>query len=342
VGDRVTLNDVAAHAGVSRATASLVLRGTGRVSESTRERVHESMRALGYVRNRAAAALREQRSDMVGLLVTGLGNPLFGELTTHLETEFDGMGYATMLCSTHDSVERQSRLLSRLLEYRVAGLVVVPALGSDPAALELLYAQVPTVFVSRRVESSVPFIGADDRLAGELAARHLLEHGCRRMAYLGGPPAALVRKNRVAGFQAAIDSWDVATREVIVESCETSGAGGLALGRRLLSNGWTPDGVVCHSDAIAFGLYGALREYGVKDESVRVVGFDDVAEAQLWQPALTSVGTQGGVVEGAHRIAALLQDRIAHPSARGEEVRITPELRVRRSCGCHPTPEARM
>jgi LacI family transcriptional regulator len=332
LAERVTLEQVAQHAGVSRATASLVLRGTGRVSAETRERVTESMRTLGYVYNRGAASLREQRSQLVGLLVTSLANPLFAELTMSIEQDLAQAGYATVLTSTYDDRQRQRNLLTTLLEHRVAGLVVVPVRGSTAADLEPLRRMgVPTVLATRHVEAQLSYVGADNAAWGALAARHLLEHGCRRIAYVGGPRDAIVRRERVEGYVEAIGS----AAETLVIAGETSVAGGVAAGRELLARDPRPEGIVCHSDAIAFGVYRALGEHGLQPADVRVVGLDGLADGEWWEPPLTTVTVPGGVSAAGAKITAMLLAAIEQPERAPEEFRYMPELIIRRSCGCH-------
>ena len=111
---RTTLADVAQRAGVSRATASLVLRDSPLVARSTRERVQAAVEELGYVYNRGAATLRAARTKAVGLLVPNLANPFFAEMTAGLDDAFDAAGYVAFLANTGESLERQDRFLKRM------------------------------------------------------------------------------------------------------------------------------------------------------------------------------------------------------------------------------------
>jgi len=128
----VTINDVAAATGVSRATVSLVLRDEPRVSDETRRRVHEAMERLGYVYDRRAANMRTQRSMTVGLVVTDVRNPYFAELAMALEVALDGHGYSLLQAYSHDEHRREDRLLSAMVEHRVDGVILLPA--KDTAA----------------------------------------------------------------------------------------------------------------------------------------------------------------------------------------------------------------
>src|SRR5689334_12366138 len=107
---RVTLSDVAADAGVSRATASLVVRGDPRITPATSERVLASMRRLGYVYHHGAAALRLRRTNTIGLVVTDVTNPFFAETTVGLEAALSAAGFVTLLANTFDDLDQQSAL----------------------------------------------------------------------------------------------------------------------------------------------------------------------------------------------------------------------------------------
>jgi len=119
-----TLEDVAKRAGYSRSTASLVFRGSPLVAENTRRRVQDAANELGYVYNRRAASLRMQRSNTIGLLIAGLANPFFADLTEAIEAELGPLGYTLLLGNTLDDLHRQESLIRTLLEFRVDGLRV--------------------------------------------------------------------------------------------------------------------------------------------------------------------------------------------------------------------------
>src|SRR5947199_5017941 len=167
---RVTLRDVAVQAGVSRATASLVLRGTGRVSDETRERVFATMEELGYVYDRVAASLRNQHAGFVGVVITNISNPFFAELFKGLESELIAAGMVPLLASTGDDRGQQDRVLRMLREHQVAGLALVPATGSDAELLDRLNDWgVGHVLMTRYVDGAVAtYIGGGDLPGGRV------------------------------------------------------------------------------------------------------------------------------------------------------------------------------
>lgn len=334
-GHRVTLADVASDAGVSRSTVSLVVQGSSLVAEPTRRRVSESMERLGYVYHRGAASLRRQRSSTVGLTITSIANPFFADLMLGIESELAPLGYVVLLSNTFDSLERERASIQALLEHRAAGLLMVPSLDAEAATFDRLRAAgMPYVLMTRYLDDlRAPYIGPDDVFGGRLAARHLLDHGCRDIVYLGGPEAGTARRDRLRGFLGVLDEHGYAVDRSRMWGSHTDSAAGYELGRRLLAEEELPDGVVCHSDAIAFGLLRSLRDAGAYDVGrCRVIGFDDVEYARSWDPPLTSVSV--APVDMGRRAARMFLERTTEPTAPSASVVLEPTLSVRGSCGC--------
>lgn len=291
------------------------------------------MRDLGYVYNRGAASLRTRRTTTVGVVVTDIANPFFGELLLGLEAALAQAGFRSLVVASADDPVRQEELIGELREYQVAGLAIMPATRSGRSFIEGLAASgTPHVFVTKYLEGvSAPYVGPDDRLGGRLAAEHLLGHGCETFAFAGGLSRHLSRRDRIAGVRAALAGAGMDVSRLVDIESPTSGAGGVHVGERLLSRGKLPDAIVCQSDSVAFGVYRALRIAGRASE-VRVIGYDDVRTAALWEPPLTSVATHPE--ELGRAAAELLLEEILEPTGRIAERIFAPELVVRESCGC--------
>ena len=135
VGRKVTLSDIAAGCDVSRATVSLVLRGSPLVNKHTRARVEEELRRQGYVYNRAAANLRRRTSSSIALVLNDLANPFFAEFAAGVDEVLGNAGYVTLLGSTSESTEREQAVLGSLMEHGPAGIILSPAEGSDATQL---------------------------------------------------------------------------------------------------------------------------------------------------------------------------------------------------------------
>lgn len=333
---RVTLADVAAHAGVSRSTASLVLRDSGSLAQSTRERVRASMNVLGYIYHRGAASLRSKSTQSVGLLVSDMSNGFTAELAVGLESALGEAGIVTLTANTLESPERQDLLVRSMLERQVDGLLVIPAIGSKAGFAQTLRScGVPVVMASRELpRHDLTYVGIDNFKGGYLAAQHLVrEHGARKIAFLGGFAELGPRGERVRGTRQVLEESGVAADLVVDIPGPPNGAFGLETARRLIDEGVSLDGIICHNDQVAFGVYRALRELQPPTyQAADVVSFDDVAEAALWEPPLTTVAANGHEV-GA-RCADILIRQVTDPGAPVERTLITPHLVIRNSCGC--------
>ena len=196
---RVTLMDVARHCGVSRATVSLVLNDSPLVATNTRDRVRQAMAELGYVYNRAAASLRTQHSDAIGVVLTNITNPYFAEFATGVQDILTSRDTVPLLAVSGEDRGLQHRLVKSLVERNVDGIVLVPAHGTTPDDLPDLLGT-PLVLMARRLNGvDVDYVGAQNRDGGYAAAEHLYSHGCRRIAFVGGYTDSSAREERAGG-----------------------------------------------------------------------------------------------------------------------------------------------
>lgn len=322
----MTLQDVAAHAGVSRAAASMVVRDAGRLSEETRKRVRQSMETLGYVYHRGAATLRTNRSGLLGLVLTDISNPFFSSMALGFEEVAAAAGFMTMVTSTYDEARRQEQVLGTMREYPVDALAYAPALNSKAPS-----ASVPTLAITRRSQDGSPSLRLEEVKAGFLAADHMTTvHGARRFVYLGGPEGAVPGEERVEGLEQALSAFPDAELSAVFRG-KTSAQGGIELADRLLSTNISYDAVLCHSDVIAYALLHALRTQAAGREPVGVIGFDGLPESALFNPAVTSVAV--GPEEMGRRAAQWLLDAL-DGNIQSPLAPIEPHLQVRESCGC--------
>src|SRR6201991_5052336 len=128
---KVTLADIAQGCDVSRATVSLVLRGSPLVNSATRARVEAELKRQGYVYNRAAANLRRRTCSSIGLVINDLGNPFFAEFAAGADEALAGAGYGTLLGNTGESPDRQQAVLNSLIEHGPAGIILSPPEGRE-------------------------------------------------------------------------------------------------------------------------------------------------------------------------------------------------------------------
>ncbi|WUH99565.1 LacI family transcriptional regulator [Spirillospora sp. NBC_00431] len=329
----MTINDVAAESGVSRATVSLVLRGSPRISEATRQRVHETMARLGYIYNRHAANLRSSRTMTLGLVLTGIRDPWSAEVTMAVEERAHDAGCTLLTGYSRDSLSRQEKLLATMLEQRVDGLVLLPT--SDTSAADLAAtlgaSGTPHVMLDRRVAGhAADFAGVDNRTAALEIGAHLAELGARSVGFLGGLAACPVRADREEGLRESAarhkididDAWSIRTGADRVAGADATD--------QILERHAPPDAIVGFCDVVALGAMAALRRHGIEPGlGVAVAGFDDIDDASLQRAPLTTAATYPENL-GMHAVTMLLE-RIDDPGLEHREAILRPELRVRDS-----------
>jgi LacI family transcriptional regulator len=332
---RVTLLDVAREAGVSRATASLVIRKSPLVGAETRRRVEETLERLGYVYNMGAAGMRAARSNTVGVVIPNLSNPFFAQLLSGIESALDGASLVVVLANSRESAAHQDSIILRMRERGVDGLIVCPAAQTKPALLKNAADwELPLVQVLRYVSDITGDYAGTDYAGGmRQAVDHLTALGHRSIAFVTGGAMHSAYAERLAGFRSAIRSHGLDPGPIIDVPLAPSGSPESA--ERLIRDTAKPTAAVCFNDIIAVGLSSGLIDLGVKvGADFSVVGFDNLAEAELVRPRLTSVATFPAEIGEA--AARLLLDRLANPERAFRRIVNLTRLFERQSSGPAP------
>ncbi|TDK31313.1 LacI family DNA-binding transcriptional regulator [Rhizobium deserti] len=327
---RVTLLDVAQVAHVSRATASLVIRKSPLVGVETRARVEAAMRQLGYVYNMGAARLRAERSNTVGVVVPNLTNPFFAELLSGIEAVIDAADMVVILANSGDQVDRQDTLMRRMREHGVDGIILCPAAGTQANALvKVAEWELPLVQALRSISEEVDYAGADYAAGTRQAVDYLASLGHRAIAFAvhGAVHSAYIE--RVEGFQAAMKAHGLNADLIIRVPDQTAQIPGAA--HLLFQQKQNPTAVLCFNDVVALGLSAGLYDRGLRiGENFSLVGFDDVADAEMMRPRLSSVSTEPVTI--GENVARLLLDRLSEPLRPARRVVTETRLHVRQSC----------
>ncbi|WAT16383.1 LacI family DNA-binding transcriptional regulator [Xanthomonas fragariae] len=332
----VTLRDIAGAIGVSRATVSLVLRGSPLVHASTRARVEAELDRQNYVYNRAAANLRRRTSSSIALVINDLSNPFFAEFAAGVDEALGAVGYVTLLGSTGESTERQQAVLSSLMEHTPAGIILSPAEGSQAQALrQALGRQRNVVLFNSEVEgASWDLLALDNAQGALLAGEHLIAQGHRRIVFFGGHAESSSCRQRRAGYARAMTDAGLAVH--YVESAPNRQNAALCAARMLDSAAQDATAAVCYNDSVALGLMAALAMHGiVPGRDFAVTGFDDIAEAALFTPALTTLAADPRARGG--QAAQLVLQRIGSPELDSRRLTAAVELKMRASSAYAPT-----
>lgn len=319
------LADVARLAGVAPITASRVVNGGQSVSEATRARVLEAIDALGYRGNAAARALAGGRSRTIG--VVGSQTGFYGPMRTLVGIELaarqadHAVSFVTLEHPVHGELVAA---LDRLVDSHVDGAIVIAPLDATVGALGELDHPLPLV-VTSAFDTRHPGVSIDQRAGARRATAHLLELGHRTAHHVAGPPGWHDASARRDGWLEELRSRRVRPPAVVVG--DWTAESGFAAGQRLARDARV-SAVFAANDQMALGVIAAMRDAGREvPGDVSVVGFDDIAEAPFFAPALTTVRQDLGAL--AARSVELLLAVLAGGAP--EQVVIAPELVVRHS-----------
>lgn len=332
----VSVRDVAAAASVSVGTVSNVLNRPEIVAPATVARVQEAIEALGFIRNDAARQLRAGKSRSIGMLVLDVGNPFFTDVARGAEDRAATAGMTLLLGNSDEKSTRELAYLEQFEEQRVHGLLITPA-GEDLARLDRLRRNgTPVVLVDREAERrDFSSVSVDDVAGGYLAARHLIDIGRRRLAFVGGPDSIRQVSDRLAGARAAVAESPGVTIEQLPTDSMTV-AQGRAAGEAIRSRAPEdrPDAVFAANDLVAMGvLQGLMRLGEVRvPEDVALIGYDDIDFASAAVVPLSSIRQPAALI-GRTAVELLMREAEDGPGFEHEQVVFQPELVVRASTG---------
>jgi LacI family transcriptional regulator len=329
---RVTLVDIAADAGVSRATASLVIRNVPSVAESTRKRVLRSIKRLGYVYHSGAANLRTQQSNAVGLIVSDITNPFFAEASVAIEERLAAANYVTLLGNTSEDRTKEDRVLKTMREFPAQGILICPALERNASeGASALAGRLPIVSFARRAPG-IDYAWVDNAQGALLAVEHLYQLGHQRIAFIVGNPNSSAGQERMEGYKKALTRSALRFNPRLVIPSAPTRRGGYDSVQQLLQIEDRPTAALCFNDVVALGVLEAIGLAGRKaGAGFGVIGFNNIPDAAYSFPGLTTVDTSPALL--GEMAAELLLKRIEQPDSPTRTVILQPRLIVRESCG---------
>ena len=338
---KITINDVAAAAGVSVTTVSLVLSGKGRISAATMARVNEAIEQLGFVRNRSATMLRGGESGVIGLIVRDLSQPFYAEMTAGLSEALEKQGKLLFLTQSGAQGQHLHRCFESLVAQGVDGVVLGG--GADKASQIVTRArEVNMALVCAARASSLEEVDAirpDNAQAARLATEYLIRQGHQRIAWLGGHSASLTRAERLGGYCATLLQYGLPFRPEWIIECGNTQKEAADAAVQLFQHHLRLTAVLAYNATTALGCYFGLLRTGrtfargavdsYYDQQLALMGFGDEPQAELTDPPLTFVTSSAREIG---RVAAerILQ-RIAQPDAARQNVIMPPQLVIRGS-----------
>ncbi len=291
-----TIYEVSKLAGVSLATVSRVMNKNAKVSDKTKAKVLDAMEALGYRPNNIARSLASNRTDSVGIMVSELHGPFFGDMMAGIEEELRAAGKHVVITTGGDTLEEdkehgEKEGIDFLIDRNCDALIVHVESISDEYLINLHKGKTPVYLMSRYVKQMADnCISLNNEQGGYLAAKALIDKGHEKIAYISGPLFKPDSTARLNGHKRALSEHGIDFDERLLCTGEFKEIGGTKGLKHLIDTGVEFTAVACGNDEIASGVMKYAREHNMKlPEDLSVIGFDNVNFASYIYPTLTTI-----------------------------------------------------
>jgi len=328
---KVTIVDVAAEAGVSFGTVSRVINNDVHVKDETRQKVLDTMNRLKFVANRQARSLAGGKTNTLGLLVPDLGTGYIGEIIRGIDAVLGEASFDLMLYTTHRKATKEINYVNNLIRGMVDGLILV--LPRNPIDyVELLSDQeFPFVLIDHQgTGEDCPAIGSTNWQGAYHATNYLIQLGHRRIGFITGWMDLGCAVDRLEGYKASLKNNRIPLNDDLIFEGTFAQLDGYEGANKFLNLKKPPTAIFASNDVMAIAAMDAARERGLRiPEEISILGFDDVPQASMVRPSLTSVRQP---LEQMGRTAAqVLLDILRNPNHSHKRIELPTELIIRDS-----------
>ena len=331
-GDAATIYAVAARAGVSTATVSRALRNPEKVAPAIRENVLQAARELDYLPRAAARALARQRTHSIGLVLPHIAGPYYAEMLVGFEMAASQLGFSVVISLANPRTDCRPAIWA--LATQVDGIAFMARSAAQDDLIADIGVRLPIVTGARSAVNGHGAFFAENRGPARDLTEHLIDHGLRRIGFVGIRETGSDIGERHQGWSQALAAHGLEPGRTI--EAEPRENPGLQVADQLLEEGVPFDALVCGNDELALAIMFRLQEHGVRiPDDVAITGWDDTQTARYITPSLTTIS------QPVARLGELAAERLAQ-LIRGElppddpvTLPVTPVYR--RSCGCAPT-----
>ena len=310
----MTMKDIARELGISVATVSRALHDSPRISVERRRAIQEFARVHNFTPNMVAESLRHSRVQpqrVIGVIVPEFTHYYFSSILTGIEETAAARGYRIMVALSGEQYEREAEICDNFHRQKVCGVIVSQAKDTKnyDHYQKLINAGIPMVFYDRICTGvNASRVVVDDYMGAFNAVTHLIESGCKRIAFYGGPLQLEISKNRFNGYKDALLKRGIQIDESIVTVCDNRAAAEEQT-PRLMTMDNPPDGYFAVNDDTAIGILYTLKHAGIKvPEEVQICGFTNGQRAVACDPMLTTVEQRGHKV--GEEAATILMDKV--------------------------------
>ena len=314
-----TISDVSRIAGVSKATVSRVINGTGPVKQSTRDLVESVMKDLKYKPSSVAQALATKSGNSIGLVLSDFTGSYFGILLKQASVSSEKMGKQLLIADGHNLAEQELAAVHSLVEKRCDVIVLYSRMLTSEQVIALNRSiDIPLINVGRQLPpeagSSIAF---DQQHAISMAVEHLVEQGHQRLLYLGPEATTPTSTSRKDGFYRTAEKYPELIGNIAHQPCAFGFIEGYEATQALIAKGLDCSAIVAGADDIAIGCIKALTEHGIAvPQQLSVIGIDNDPCSPFITPSLTTVDIPiQSMMERAMEVAQSLAESQTSPAS---------------------------
>lgn len=306
-----TMKDVAQRAGVGVGTVSRVINRVPGVKESTLIKVNQAIKELNYIPDEYARGLKTKSSRTIALILPSVWYPFFSEFAYYVEKRLDKENYKLLLCNSNGNPAEEAKYIKMLKQNKIDAIIAITYSDIE----QYIYSNIPFVSLDRYFDKKVSYVTSDNYEGGKLAARKLLEHGARSLAYVGShskyPNGTMLRRD---GFRDYLENIGIDYKEIFLQEPV---------------NDFTPyilemlkvhpkiDGIFCHTDSLLLKLRKILNQYGYRvPEDIQLIGFDGMNLSSDLPLGISTIAQP--VEQLANGAVDLVLRKIVDPSLKNE------------------------
>jgi LacI family transcriptional regulator len=327
--------DVAKRAGVSVSTVSHVLNKTRTVAPETIRAVEEAIAEVAFTPNIVARSLVRSSTNAIGVALSAITNIYFGEVVRGIQSECARHRLMMFFADTADDPEIQFEVVRELHQRRVDGMVLAPVPDRENRTLNYLKRhKIPVVFVDRSVDGPFDQVVVENRKPMKELVAHLVGHGHRRIALISGLDGLSTTIERVEGYVAGLAAAGLALDRSLIQDGSSDIETAYGAVHRLIASNHPPTAIITANNKMTIGAMKALRGLGRKvPGDIALAGFDDFEWAESFEPRLTVIAQPCHAM--GVRAVGMLQKRVKDVDRKISLIRLSAELIIRNSCGCH-------
>ncbi|MED4602822.1 LacI family DNA-binding transcriptional regulator [Paenibacillus validus] len=335
---RITIDDVAKQAGVSKTTVSRILNGNySQTTEETKERVQKIIRELNYHPNPMARGLKQMRTNIIGIVLSNLNNPFWAKVLEGVEDTCRLSGYSLMICNSNEDSYREAELIEGFRMRQVDGIIVNPTANNKALFEEMANNKYPLTFINRRIEGIdvVDSVVVNNINGARMAVDHFVQLGKRNIVtFVYQPHGVSTWQDRVTGFKEALSEHGIAVHDRVIEVKNEVGRVKEAVIEYFKSSS-AADAVFSTSSMMTLEILEGFKELNIKvPDDVALIGYDETVWAKHLNPPLTTI-KQPAYEMGAIAAKNMIKKITSKTKKRPKTVVLEPELIVRHSCGSH-------